>query len=426
MTSARASFFRASCVQTWHLFLEFLDDADALSLPLIHQALRASSDLAGLLVGRRGFHLALVAESLRTQDLVLHAIRAGAGGVEDARRLWRSVPPKLKTQQLTEDMVCWWPELIPELISPEKKTRELAKKVFDIPHDDPFAVDSLRFFPELQDDKAMVLRAVATNGNCIMSASEALRKDPEVALKALAGHCSVVALAYLDEALFEESDFLLQAAEAMGELRYLLAKFLRQDHFDLALEVVKLLPVHTMTNLPEELRCDPRIWKAAIEASPLAILHAPWDQLSFQDALGAVQRRPCIVGSLPRWLHHKDLVLCAVRLDGLLLGDHRLRRWISDEDVVLAAVAQNGLALEHVCIRLRESPVVLRTALAQNGLALAFASRAVRSSRHYVELAVRQNCHALHFSFGFRCLEKMIRTTKLRAPGIPVAPPQLF
>ena len=102
MTSARASFFRASCVQTWHLFLEFLDDADALSLPLIHQALRASSDLAGLLVGRRGFHLALVAESLRTQDLVLHAIRAGAGGVEDARRLWRSVPPKLKTQQLTE------------------------------------------------------------------------------------------------------------------------------------------------------------------------------------------------------------------------------------------------------------------------------------------------------------------------------------
>ena len=85
-------------------------------------------------------------------------------------------------------------------------------------------------------------------------------------------------------------------------------------------------------------------------------------------------------------------------------------------------MAQNGLALEHVCIRLRERPVVLRTALAQNGLALAFASRVVRSSRQYVELAVQQNYHALHFSFGLRCLEKMIRTKKLQAPGIPVVP----
>lgn len=422
MASARASFFRASCAQTWHLLLEFLDDKDALTVPLIHRALHFSSDLAELLVGRHGFHLELVAESLRTPDLALLAIRAGAGGEEDARRLWRSVPPKLKTPQLTEDMVCWWPELVPELIAPENRTRALAEKVFGVPRDDPFAVDSLKFFPELQDDKAMVLHAVARNGNCIMSVSEALRKDREVALTALAGPCSVVSLSYLDEALFGESDFLRQAAEAMGGLRYLLARFLRPDHFDLALEAVKLSPVHAMMNLPEELRCDPRLWRTAIDAAPLAILHAPWEQLSFQDARSAVQRMPCIIGSLPRWLHHKDLVLCAVRLDGLLLGDHRLRRWITDEEVVLAAVEQNGLALEHVSIRLRESPVVLRTALAQNGLALAFASRAVRSSRQYVELAVQQNYHALHFSFGQRCLEKMIQTKKLLAPGIPRAP----
>lgn len=422
VASARASFFRASCAQTWHLLLEFLDDEDALTMPLTHRALHFSSDLAELLVGRRGFHLELVAESLRSPDLALLAIRAGVGRAEDARRLWRSVPPKLKTPRLTEDMVCWWPELVPELIAPENRTRGLAEKVFDVPRDDPFAVDSLKFFPELQDDKAMVLRAVAANGNCIMSASQALRRDPEVALKALAGLCGVVALAFLDEALFKESDFLLQAAEVMGELRYLLARFLRPDHFSLALEAVKLSPVHAMMNLPEELRCDPRLWRTAIDASPLAILHAPWDQLSFQDARSAVQRMPSIIGSLPRWLHDKDLVLCAVRLDGLLLGDHRLRRWISDEDVVLAAVAQNGLALEHVCIRLRKSPVVLRTALAQNGLALAFASRCVRSSRQYVELAVQQNYHALHFSFGQRCLEKMIRTKKSSAPGVPVAP----
>lgn len=131
-----------------------------------------------------------------------------------------------------------------------------------------------------------------------------------------------------------------------------------------------------------------------------SVKYAPWEQVTFQDALDVVTREPAALFSLSSiWLQNKELVLAALSRNGSLLGDYRLTVWCqNDEEVVLAALKQNGLALEHVSMRLKHKESVLKTALSQNGLALAYAPKTLRSCQGLVRIAVQQNSQAIHFS----------------------------
>lgn len=301
---------------------------------------------------------------------------------------------------MIEEMACWWPEMIPSIVPEEWKTRAFARKVLGLPRSEEFAPDSLRFFPSLQDDKEMVLLAVSNNGNCIMSASEALKNDAEVALKALGGSCYHVALSYIGSSLLRCGAFLKEAADVLGPKKAWLSNFLTAENSELALELVKASPRFALRKFCKELRDNPRIWRSAVALNAFSVKYAPWEQVTFPDALDVVTREPSALFSLSSlWLTKKELVLAALSRDGSLLGDYRLSLWCSNsEEMVLAAVKQNGLALEHASTRLRQNMTVLKTALSQNGLALAYAPKTLRSCHGIVQIAVQQNSQAIHFS----------------------------
>jgi hypothetical protein len=402
------------CIQAWKLLLEFLPDEEALLLSFASMSFHASHDFAISLVSKRGFHLAHVAAPLRTEALLAFAISQARGSQKHARRLWKSVPPPLKTRAMTEEMARWWPELIPSIVPEAWKTRAFARKVLGLRRTDEFAVDTLRFFPDLQDDKGIVLLAVSRNGNCIMSASEALKSDAEVALAALEGACFQVVLSYISSSLLRCGSFLKRAADVLGPKKAALSDFLTTDHLDLAVELVRASPRLAMSKFRQELRDNPRIWKTALALDAFSVAYAPWEQLSFLHALDLVTREPRAIFFLPSlWLSNKELVLAAVSGEGSVLGDYRLRAWANDKDVVLAAVKNNGLALEHASVRLKCSKVILKTAVSQTGLALAYAPRALRSWPELVQIAVRQNIHAIHFSRGPLDTEKLRPTSSI-------------
>lgn len=392
--------FSRLCMDSCKLLLDFLPEEEALRLSFVSTFFYSSHDFASLLVGKLGFHLGYVAAAVRTEQLLFLAISQARGGPEHARRLWKSVPQSLRSRRTIEEMARWWPEMIPSIVPEEWKTRAFARKVLELPRSDEFAADSLRFFPSLQDDKEMVLLAVSNNGNCIMSASEALKNDAEVALRALGSICYHVALSYIGVSLLRCGAFLKEAADVLGPKKAALSTFLTAEHTELALELVKASPRLALHKFCKELRDNPRIWRSAVALFPFSVKYAPWEQVTFRDALDVVTREPSALFSLSSvWLKDKELVLAALSRDGSLLGDYRmLTLWCNDEEVVLAAVKQNGLALEHASMRLRQKEKVLKTALSQNGLALAYASKAFRSCQELVRIAMRQNSQAIHFS----------------------------
>lgn len=422
------AMIRGLSLDVWAILLHFLEDEQVLLFPSLARCFYEDSSFSVLLVDREGFSLQFVSLKQRTKAFSSLAITNCSGCIHCALRLWKSIPGSPPDEDLTLLMASLWPSLIPTILPETWRSRENVLSILrlSVQHSSVAGCNPLDYFLEWQKDRELILEAVALDGRFLRSASLELQKDRDVALKAIASRMGWLAINAVNPALYREEGFLREVVVILGENMYMLAAYIGEHQLDLAIRAVEQSPLWALRDLCRGLRCDPRVWKRAIEGDALAAQFVPSRLLTLPDAMAAVRRTPKVFCVLGHWLMHKDLALLALSLDGALLGNPRVRaRWNDDRDVVLSAVRQNGLALENASENLREDDSVLREALQQNGLSLAFASRRVRESGKYVKIAIKQNSQALSFSYGCQYVFARLSPENWPAPVLPRAPPCL-
>lgn len=412
----------------WDRLLDFLDDAEAVQLPLVGRYFYTQEDLANLLVHKSGFHLHLVHPSLRSLNLCQEAVLNFDGGLAQARRLWRSISSSLRASaegSLLQMMVSVWPDLIPEIVPQERRTAAFAMGVLELCAEFMLRNDVLKHFPELAADRAFLLKAVRLDGANLRAAPKDLRGDRELVLAAISAPGGWLALDMIAEPLMLDAGFVRELAELLGDDMWMLAGSMQHEHhLDLAHQAVRLSPLHALRDLPERLRREASVWRAAVAACPWALQFVPQSLVTLGDVREAVARNPRVIHALGApWITERSLALLACSLDGLVLASHRFRcLWMDEGDVVLQAVTNNGLALEYASVRLQGDEVVVRASVQQCGMALAFASRVLRGKEEIVELAVRNNHQALSFSVGCKSIEERARKERWKDPDLPSAP----
>ena len=411
----------------WDRVSAFLDDAEALRLPLVARYFYAQKELARILLQKSGFHLRLVHPSLRSHSLCQEAVLNFDGGLAQARRLWQSISSSLSStdESLLQLMVAVWPDLIPEIVPPERRTAAFAMGLLELRAEFLLRPDVLEHFPDLAADRAFVLRAVRLDGANLRAASKELQGDREIVLAAIAAPGGWLALDKIAEELLLDGGFVRELASLLGDDMWMLASSLQlEHHLDLAQKAVKLSPFHALRDLPERLRHEASVWRAAVASCPSALQFVPRSVVTLGDVREAVLRTPRVIHVLGApWITDRSLALLACSLDGFVLASHRFHcLWMDDADVVLRAVTNNGLALEYASARLRDDEAIVRASVQQCGMALAFASRALRGSERIVELAARSNHQALSFSIGCESIEARARKETWKAPDLPLAP----
>jgi hypothetical protein len=100
-----------------------------------------------------------------------------------------------------------------------------------------------------------------------------------------------------------------------------------------------------------------------------------------------------------RFRHDTNVVLCALRGDGMVLAYFTNHDEIN-LDMAMTAVCNNGMALQYVPHHMRdnEDNGIVRAALLNNGLALQFVSAEMQRNRDVVKTAVCRNGRALQFA----------------------------
>ena len=411
----------------WDRVLNFLDDAEVVRLPLVGHYFYAQKDLAHILLHKSGFHLHLIHPSLRSHSLCQEAVLNFDGGLAQARRLWQSISSSLSAaeESLLQLMVSVWPDLIPEIVPQERRTAAFAMGVLELRAEFLLRHDVLEHFPDLAADRAFVLQAVRLDGANLRAASKELQGDREIVLAAISAPGGWLALDMIAEPLMLDGGFVRELAALLGDDMWMLAGALQlEHHLDLAHKAVQLAPVHALRDLPERLRREPSVWRAAVAASPWALQFVPRSLVTLGDVREAVIRKPRVIHTLgPPWITERSLALLACSLDGLALALYRFHcLWMDDGDVVLQAVTNNGLALEYASARLRDDEAIVCASVQQCGMALAFASRALRGKEKIVELAARNNHQALSFSIGCTSIEERARKERWKDPDLPSAP----
>lgn len=195
----------------------------------------------------------------------------------------------------------------------------------------------LKDYPELQNNRQIVLYAVANFGEALEYASAVLRGDKETVMTAVTENS--MALRFASPAMREDSDVLRIALR------------------------------------------NPRPLQYAIRPSKKFILpHLRRDGLS----LAYVTDRD------------KEMIMTAISQNGMAL--HYVDKANQDKEMVMAAVSQNGMALEHAAAIMKATEEVVMAAVSQNGKALQYASAALRSNEDVVLAAILQDGRAIHFT----------------------------
>lgn len=121
------------------------------------------------------------------------------------------------------------------------------------------------------------------------------------------------------------------------------------------------------------------------------------DESSRSGVLVALQNNGQALQQVPAFKDDKELVLAAVRQQGLAL-QHASPVLQADVEVVLAAVKQNGLALRSASRTLRSDDGIILAAVMQNGLALEHARPSTCNGWAITVAAVMQCGSALQFA----------------------------
>ena len=271
---------------------------------------------------------------------------------------------------------------------------------------------ALQFVSETwRSDREVVLQAVQTNGSSLQVASETLRSDKEVVLEAVRRDDS--AFQFACETLRSDREVMLEAVRRNGHFLELASVDLKADR-ELVLQAA-VRNITALTLAPEKLLGNKefmlRVARSCFFRSALrrgevdssligCVLQYASEDL--QDDRDFIQRAADIAKhfattDLPRGHDERDLVLTAVRLDGLLL-EFAPQTWQNHQGVLLEAVRQNGSALQFASETLRSDREVVLEAVRQNGFALQFASEDLKADRLIVHRAYQQNRDSLEFA----------------------------
>ena len=302
---------------------------------------------------------------------------------------------------------------------------------------------ALQFASEnLRSDKEVVLQAVRDNGSSLQFASVDLKADREVVLQAIQHQQSFAeggnerwwhaergndVLQFASQDLQGDTELVLQAAvrnitaltfapvKLLGNKEFMLRvarscffrKALRGERHDIFSRgrfSDRYDPGWNHRGFEHLLMEQLQGFQGEVDFDLLRhfLQHASRD---LQDDRDFIQRAADIAKhfattDLRRGHNERDLVLTAVRLDGLLL-EFAPQTWQNHQGhqgVLLEAVRQNGSALQFTSETLRSDREVVLEAVRQNGSALQFASETLWSDRKVVLEAVEQNGFALQFA----------------------------
>ena len=192
----------------------------------------------------------------------------------------------------------------------------------------------LKDYPELQNNRQIVLYAVANFGYALEYASPALRNDKEVVMTAV--NQNGLALQYASPAMRANIDVLRIAIRHPQALQY---------------------AIHP----------DRQIILTVVSKDGLSLAYVPG-------------------------VTDKDILLTAVRQNASAL--HYVDK--QDKEIVMTAVNKNGMALEYASDAFRDDKEVVMAAVRQNGTALKYASDALRANEEVVLTAVLQDGKAIH------------------------------
>ncbi|WP_257264921.1 DUF4116 domain-containing protein, partial [Endozoicomonas sp. ONNA2] len=230
---------------------------------------------------------------------------------------------------------------------------------------------------EFQDDEALVKTAVEYKGKMLKFASERLKDNQAIVLAAVKNYGP--ALEYASKRLRADPTIVTTALENKGwALRFADEQFKHNPHY-IRLAVIHHHPEHSI---------DKYLDKSQFENKELLTLAVSKDPKSYK-----------FVG--PKLRGDEALAQLAVQGDGHLL--HYVDSWLRDhEPTVRLAVQRHGKALMHVSPELRANKALVKLAVHNNGMALRFASDALKDCPEVVKLALQQNPLALEFA-GDKC-----------------------
>ncbi|MCX6987963.1 MAG: DUF4116 domain-containing protein [Chlamydiae bacterium] len=333
---------------------------DGLALKLASPLLKADKAVVLLAVANKGSALQFAAAELRAdREVVLAAVTAKGQNL-----LYKDPSSCEKFRILTRLTGEPFSNLInrPDLVNPILNLPTLALQ---------YASEQLR------DDQDIVLAAVKVSGLSLQFASERLQSNiPIVA-----------------EALKQDSMILILDQLAMLNLEQ-----------DLGLEFLSVCGanwiVYLCTNMSrEDLQFRQRAWEATIEADsqvPRANGGEAFSTTLQSRQIGWEASRGEAI-PMPGF-DDKNLILRAIREEGLAALDLVSPRLRTDKDVVLAAVTQKGSDLAFTSASLKADKEVVLAAVRQDGSALRFAFTGLQADKEVVLAAVRQSGDALPFA----------------------------
>ena len=272
--------------------------------------------------------------------------------------------------------------------------------------------------------KAFVLAAVRFNGYELRYASNALRKDSDVALAAITNQTGPM------DGIGNRASvlrYVLPENEAYQEVAF---AAVNQD--GMALEWFTAQPLATRTAY--QLWLDNHIVIAAVKQRPgwgqpgyegEDPLRSPlrWASFEFKDSRLPMRKVVDHDPRLLRWaswgvLFDKKIMLSAVQRVGMLLryAPDQVR---SDKKVVLAAVQQDGEALLYASRELKEDREIVDAAVQRDGEALRWAANRYSDVKKVVLLAVKSTPSILPtVSMRLRDDKKVVLTALRRGQGI--------
>eukprot|EP00755_Sulcionema_specki_P002593 Sspe_Gene.118879::Locus_113389_Transcript_1_1_Confidence_1.000_Length_1594::g.118879::m.118879 len=222
---------------------------------------------------------------------------------------------------------------------------------------------SLRYAPTcFHSDRGVVLAAVVSNSNALRYAAPVLLSDRSFALEAVRANGK--ALSRLSH--FQSDVEVVKAAvSSRGRALQYAHRSLRQD-----IDVVHLAVLNDGGALCEsEVLDNKELALAALRNG--GKVYSILDQALQEDeeVVECAMRAGCNACDVPSTVDiPRHLALLAVQRDGCELA--ALPSYRDDREVVMAAVRQNGLALEHASLAMQKDREVLMAAVAQHGAIL--------------------------------------------------------
>jgi len=204
----------------------------------------------------------------------------------------------------------------------------------------------LRFFPDLQDDREVVMAAVRQNVGALEYASYDIINDKQLIM-------TLIGQGYIDAVLYYMSDRLKDDEEVFMEA-------IKEDS-------------DALDSFSARIKDDKELLVSIAERYRIEVEYVS-DRLK----------------------DDREFMLFVAKQGNRWMMEHLSRRLLNDEDVVAAAAGQNGDALNYAPADMKDNEKVVMAAVKENGSALYYASDRLKRNEKVVMAAVEQGGEALN------------------------------